>query len=42
MPKNSNQSKASNYSLDFDGALNSEILLGNSTHLLPGDRKSVV
>jgi hypothetical protein len=40
MPKNSNQSKASNYSLDFDGALNSEILLGNSTHLLPGQPSS--
>ena len=40
MPKNSNQSKASNYSLDFDGALNSEILLGNSTNLLPGQPSS--
>ena len=36
MPEESNQSKFENYSLDFDGAVNEDIRLGNTTYLLPG------
>ena len=36
MPEDSNQSKFENYSLNFDGPVNQDVQLGNTTYLLPG------
>ena len=36
MPEESNQSKFENYSLDFDGSIHTDVALGTTTYLLPG------